>query len=81
VPFLLEAPVEALPDPHEYLADLRAFLSRRNGEAVLLGEVNLPYTETMRFFGDNDGVGDELHMCFDFIGMQQMYLSLARQEA
>ncbi|MFD7659746.1 alpha-amylase family protein [Actinosynnema sp. NPDC059797] len=81
VPFLLEAPVEALPDPHDYLGDLRAFLSRRNGEAVLLGEVNLPYTETMKFFGDNDGVGDELHMCFDFIGMQQMFLSLARQEA
>ncbi|QFZ20085.1 alpha-amylase family protein [Saccharothrix syringae] len=81
VPFLLEAPVEALPDPHDYLADLRAFLSRRNGEAVLLGEVNLPYTEAMRFFGGADGVGDELHMCFDFIGMQQMYLSLARQEA
>ena len=81
VPFLLEAPIEALPDPHEYLADLRAFLSRRNGEAVLLGEVNLPYAETMAFFGESDSVGDELHMCFDFIGMQQMYLSLARQEA
>ncbi|MGM1063651.1 alpha-amylase family protein [Saccharothrix sp. Mg75] len=81
VPFLLEAPVEALPDPHDYLADLRAFLSRRNGEAVLLGEVNLPYTETMKFFGGADGVGDELNMCFDFIGMQQMYLSLARQQA
>ncbi|ONI86630.1 trehalose synthase [Saccharothrix sp. ALI-22-I] len=81
VPFLLEAPIEELPDPHDYLGDLRAFLSRRNGEAVLLGEVNLPYAETMKFFGHNDGVGDELHMCFDFIGMQQMYLSLARQDA
>ena len=81
VPFLLEAPVEALPDPHDYLGDLRAFLSRRNGEAVLLGEVNLPYTDTMKFFGGADGVGDELHLCFDFIGMQQLYLSLARQQA
>ncbi|TQM78134.1 trehalose synthase [Saccharothrix saharensis] len=81
VPFLLEAPIEALPDPHDYLADLRAFLSRRNGEAILLGEVNLPYTEAMAFFGKSDGVGDELHMCFDFIGMQQMYLSLARGDA
>jgi trehalose synthase len=81
VPFLLEAPIEALPDPHDYLGDLRAFLSRRNGEAVLLGEVNLPYTETMKFFGGADGVGDELHLCFDFIGMQQLFLSLARQEA
>ncbi len=32
-----------LPDPHDYLADLAAFLRRRSGEAVLLGEVNLPY--------------------------------------
>ena len=62
-----------LPDPHDYLADLRAFLNRRNGEAVLLGEVNLPYTDTMAFFGAR-GVGDELTMCFDFIGMQAMYL-------
>ncbi|MFD0202411.1 MULTISPECIES: alpha-amylase family protein [Saccharothrix] len=81
VPFLLEAPIEELPDPHDYLADLRAFLSRRNGEAILLGEVNLPYTEAMAFFGKSDGVGDELHMCFDFVGMQQMYLSLARGDA
>src|SRR5688500_16257563 len=33
----------------------------------------------MRFFGDEDG--DELTMCFDFIGMQRLYLSLARSKA
>jgi glycosidase len=64
VPFLLETQhqhdAQNLPDPHDYLADLRAFLSRRNGEAVLLGEVNLPHPDTMRFFGDVDGVGDEI---------------------
>ncbi|MFE9768240.1 alpha-amylase family protein [Streptomyces sp. NPDC005808] len=86
VPFLLEtdgqADAGALPDPHEYLADLRAFLGRRNGEAVLLGEVNLPYDDTARFFGDPaSGRGDELTMCFDFIAMQQMYLSMAREDA
>ncbi|TDQ54219.1 alpha-amylase family protein [Actinorugispora endophytica] len=83
VPFLLETSgqddAHALPDPHEYLADLRRFLSRRNGEAVLLGEVNLPYADTMPFFGDGDG--DELTMCFDFTGMQRMFLSLARRDA
>jgi trehalose synthase len=83
VPFLLETggalDADELPDPHEYLRDLRAFLSRRNGEAVLLGEVNLPYPDLMRFFGDEDG--DELTMCFDFIGMQRVYLSLARGQA
>ncbi|MEV6283189.1 alpha-amylase family protein [Kribbella sp. NPDC051770] len=82
VPFLLDTDgaldPDNLPDPHDYLRDLRAFLSRRSGQAVLLGEVNLPYKETRQFFGDEDG--DELTMCFDFIGMQKMYLSLARQD-
>ena len=63
-------------DPHDYLRDLRAFLSRRAGEAVLLGEVNLPADEQRRFFGDEDG--DELHMLFDFLGMQATWLALAR---
>ncbi|MFL6141457.1 MAG: alpha-amylase family protein [Labedaea sp.] len=85
VPFLLETHDEPeasrLPDPHSYLADLRAFLSRRCGDAVLLGEVNLPYQDTMAFFGHSDGVGDQLTMCFDFVGMQEMYLSLARRDA
>ncbi len=73
----------SLPDPHDYLADLSAFLRRRNGEAVLLGEVNLPYPDLMQFYGVRDGGGstDELTMCFDFIGMQAMYLSLARADA
>ncbi|MGC4940430.1 alpha-amylase family protein [Kribbella sp. DT2] len=82
VPFLLDtkgaADPESLADPHDYLRDLRAFMNRRSGQAVLLGEVNLPYKETREFFGDEDG--DELTMCFDFIGMQKMYLSLARQD-
>jgi len=82
VPFLLDTAgaldAEYLPDPHDYLRDLRAFLTRRSGQAVLLGEVNLPYKDTRQFFGDEDG--DELTMCFDFIGMQKLYLSLARSD-
>ena len=81
VPFLLDTAgaldAASLPDPHSYLRDLRAFLTRRTGRAILLGEVNLPGPDTRRFFGDEDG--DELTMCFDFIGMQKTYLSLARQ--
>lgn len=79
VPFLLETAGSVtgeLADPHDYLRDLRAFLSRRQGQAVLLGEVNLPYKETRTFFGDEDA--DELTLCFDFILMQRLYLSLAR---
>jgi trehalose synthase len=84
VPFLLETTgvddaERELPDPHEYLRDLRAFLGRRRGDGVLLGEVNLSFEEQAQFFGGQDG--DELTMLFDFIGMQRLYLSLARADA
>ena len=82
VPFLIEPmgmPGGAVTDPHELLRDLRAFLNRRNGEAVLLGEVNLPASGVREFLGDEDG--DELHMAIDFLGNQALYLALARGEA
>ena len=55
-------------DPHEYLKALRAFLGRRRGDGILLGEVNLPHKEQKQYFGGN--AGDELNMMFDFIAMQ-----------
>jgi trehalose synthase len=67
------------PDPHDILKELRSFLSRRSGDAILLGEVNLSHRQQRQFFGDEQG--DELHMLFDFIGMQNLYLSLARGDA
>ena len=73
-----EGPDEAV-DPHAFTRTLRDFLNRRKGDAVLLGEVNLPYEEQLAFFGG--GSADELHMQFDFIGMQATYLSLARADA
>ncbi len=66
-------------DPMVYLGDVRGFVSRRLGDAVLLGEVNLPYPGQKAFFGGDDG--DGLNLQFDFNGMQAMYLSLARQDA
>ncbi|SEL91852.1 trehalose synthase [Blastococcus sp. DSM 46786] len=82
VPFFLETrrgDDERLPEPHQYMRSLRQFLTRRTGPAVLLGEVNLPYEQQVQFFGGPDG--DELTMQFDFVGMQAMYLSLARCDA
>ena len=66
-------------DPNQYLGDVRNFVTRRLGDAVLLGEVNLPYKDQLTFFGGPDG--DGLNMQFDFIGMQATYLSMARGEA
>ena len=49
VPFLLDTTgaedAGNLPDPHDYLRDLRSFLDRRHGQSMLLGEVNLPYPD------------------------------------
>jgi trehalose synthase len=82
VPFFLE--LDGIADhhdldPHDYLRDLRARLNRRVGDAVLLGEVNLEPEHAREFFGDEDG--DELHLLFNFIAMQYMYVALARGEA
>src|SRR4051794_2790922 len=76
VPFLIEG---AAGDPHQILRDLRSYLSRRSGEAVLLGEVNLAPAQVREFMGDEDG--DELHMPLDFDGNQALFLALARGEA
>jgi len=65
------------PDPHDYLADIRSFMTRRAGDALLLGEVNLPHDQQRLYFG---GEGEELQMLFDFIGMQNLYLSMARED-
>ncbi len=79
VPFLLEIPEGAgIPEPHELLRDIRRFLQRRSSEAILLGEVNLPYDEQVQYFGGDDA--DELTMQFDFVGMQSLYLSFARKD-
>jgi trehalose synthase len=66
-------------DPHEYLRSLRGFLGRRTGDGILLGEVNLPREEQVQYFGGDEA--DELTMQFDFVGMQNLYLSLARGDA
>jgi trehalose synthase len=82
VPFLIEpsgTPEDAHQDPHELLRDLRRFIGRRNGEAVLLGEVNLAPEEQRKFFGDEDG--DELQLVFSFTVNQAMFLAFAREDA
>ncbi|HZM29046.1 MAG TPA: alpha-amylase family protein [Acidimicrobiales bacterium] len=82
VPFLIELDgIEGAPsvDPHRYLKELRAFVQRRQGDAILLGEVNLPPKQQRAFFGDEDG--DELNLVFNFTVMQRIYLALARGDA
>jgi maltose alpha-D-glucosyltransferase/alpha-amylase len=80
-PFVIEqtgTQAERDQDPHAFLRDLRAFLNRRRGDAILLAEANLPPEDQRRFFGDEDG--DEMHMLFNFVLNQQVFLALVRQD-
>ena len=83
VPFLMDesgvqAPEAGLEHPLDFLKSLKAFLGRRSGEAMILGEANLPREDQLEYFGGDDG--DGLSMQFDFITMQNLYLSLARSD-
>jgi trehalose synthase len=82
VPFLIEPPgtdASNRQDPHELLRDLRRFIGRRNGESVLLGEVNLPPAQQREFMGDEDG--DEVQVILSFTVNQAIFLALAREDA
>jgi trehalose synthase len=82
VPFLLETDgIAGRTDvvPHDWLRDLRSFIGRRRGDAILLGEVNLEYEDVRRFFGDEGG--DELNMCLDFNLNQALALAVVREDA
>jgi maltose alpha-D-glucosyltransferase / alpha-amylase len=79
VPFLIEQvhlPGAESEDPHDYLRDLRAFLGRRRGDAALLAEANEPADMLGDYFGDD--LGDQMHLLFNFIGNQALYLALVR---
>jgi maltose alpha-D-glucosyltransferase/alpha-amylase len=84
VPFLIEghgAPDERAQRDEEgryqLLDDIREFLSWRTGDAVLLAEANVPYREAEKYFDD----GRRMHMVFDFIANQALFLALAEEDA
>jgi maltose alpha-D-glucosyltransferase/alpha-amylase len=80
VPFVLEtAPRSRRKSPlhFEYLTEFREFLQWRVGDAVLLGEANVPPGESQEYFANGDG----LHMMFNFWVNQRLFLSLATGDA
>lgn len=83
VPFLIEyrgIPEEERPkeDPHEYLDRMRDFASWRRAEAMLLAEANITMDEVDEYFGPT---GDRLHMIFNFMLNQNLFLALSRNDA
>ena len=63
--------------PYEYLREFRNFLSWRQGDAILLAEANVEKDRVSEYFGD----GKRMHMLFNFIVNQNLFLAMARQEA
>jgi maltose alpha-D-glucosyltransferase / alpha-amylase len=77
VPFLIEykgLKVQPDTDPHEYLTEIRDFLSWRKAEAVMLAEANIAMDQAGEYFGD----GDRMTMVFHFMLNQRLFLALAR---
>ena len=66
VPFLIDTSQvgDVDLDPHEILRQLRSFISRRRGDGMLLGEVNLVPEQLIDFFGGEDA--DEVNLLFNF---------------
>ena len=64
-------------DCPEYLVDMRQCLSWHRGDAVFMGEANLPPEQVPIYFGE----GDRVHVIFNFFVNQHLFLALARGEA
>jgi trehalose synthase len=81
VPFLVEEVGADGVDPgggKRWLHELREYTTRRCGDAILMGEVNVPLENLESYFEDH---GDALHLQLGFLINQRLWLSLARGEA
>ena len=82
VSHMLESPLEdeahpPVHDPHQILRDLRAYTSERRPDAALLGEADVAPTELGAFFGTHD----ELHLLYNFVLSNYLFLALATGQA
>ena len=76
VPYLYEREgtnCENLPETHQYLKRVRAYLDENYPGRILLAEANQWPEDLMPYFGDGQ---DEFHMGFHFPLMPRLYLAL-----
>jgi maltose alpha-D-glucosyltransferase / alpha-amylase len=66
---------------YEVLEEMRSFVSRRNHEAILLGEANVESNELQKFFGGNCDDGKRLHLLFNFNTNKAIFLAMASKSA
>src|SRR3569623_857254 len=79
LPFVIQnkRPDQGGGQRYEYLRDLREFLQRRTGDAVLLAEANITPDKDLSYFGDD---GDRMHMMFNFQVNQNLFYALASND-
>ncbi len=79
VPYLVEregSSNENLPETHDVLKRIRAYLDAKYPGRVLLAEANQWPEDTKDYFS----TGDECHMAFHFPLMPRMYMAIARED-
>jgi maltose alpha-D-glucosyltransferase / alpha-amylase len=76
VPFLIERKGPDIEPAKDYglLKEMRDFLQWRRGDAILLGEANVPPEETLDYLGKN---GERLQMMLNFAVNQRLFYALA----
>ena len=79
VPYLFEREntnCENLPETHQFLKDLRAYVDQRYENKLLLAEANMWPEDSAAYFGD----GDECHMNYHFPIMPRMFMAVKMED-
>ena len=79
VPYLFEREntnCENLPETHQFLKDLRAYVDQRYQNKLLLAEANMWPEDSAAYFGD----GDECHMNYHFPIMPRMFMAVKMED-
>ncbi|MBW8686789.1 alpha-amylase family protein [Chitinophaga rhizophila] len=77
VPFMLEVATPGQDEPpqqYEIIPDMQRFAQWRNGEAIMLGEANVPPKDNKKYYGEN---GEGLQMMFNFYVNQYLFYAFA----
>jgi len=79
VPYLFEREgtnSENLPETHQFLKRLRAFIDANWENRMLLAEANQWPEDVRAYFGD----GDECNMCYHFPVMPRLYIAVRKED-
>ncbi|MCB0676469.1 MAG: maltose alpha-D-glucosyltransferase [Saprospiraceae bacterium] len=67
---------ENLPEVHDFLKSLRAYVGKNHPGKILLAETNLWPEEAAQYFGE----GDECHLNYHFPLMPRLYIALQTED-